>query len=209
MENNKIITKDYFESKVTIIIDKDKAVWFKGCDVATILGYGNSREAMKKHIYVEDKIKFKELMSSCGVTPLNSQPHTIFINEKGLKSLVCKSRMSKSIDLAKLLQIDINNHKYECKESETLRAIMKAFKGENMKEQYAVLDYRLDLYFPTYNLAIECDEFNHKDRCPIKEKDRYDKITKKLNCKWLRFDPDDKDFSIFDVINRIFLIIKR
>jgi len=34
MENNKTITKNYFESKVTIIIDKDKAVWFKGCDVA-------------------------------------------------------------------------------------------------------------------------------------------------------------------------------
>ena len=58
MENNKIITKDYFESKVTIIIDKDKAVWFKGCDVATILGYGNSREAMKKHIDMEDKKKW-------------------------------------------------------------------------------------------------------------------------------------------------------
>ena len=48
MENNKIIIKDYFESKVIIIIDKDEAVCFKGCDVATILGYGNSREAMKK-----------------------------------------------------------------------------------------------------------------------------------------------------------------
>ena len=34
MENNKIITKNYFEFQVTIIIDKDKAVWFKGCDVA-------------------------------------------------------------------------------------------------------------------------------------------------------------------------------
>jgi prophage antirepressor-like protein len=47
MENYKINIKDYFESKVTFIIDKDKAVWFKGCDVATILGYENSREAMK------------------------------------------------------------------------------------------------------------------------------------------------------------------
>ena len=209
MENNKISTKEYLQSKVNIILDDNKTAWFKGCEVASILGYSDKKQAIRKNVDIEDKMKLNELMPSCGVTPLNSQPHTIFINEKGLKSLVCKSRMSKSIDLAKLLQIDINNHKYECKESETLRAIMKAFKGENMKEQYAVLDYRLDLYFPTYNLAIECDEFNHKDRCPIKEKDRYDKITKKLNCKWLRFDPDDKDFSIFDVINRIFLIIKR
>ena len=209
MENNKLIIKDYFESKITIILDENNTAWFKGCDVAKILGYNDKNQAIRKNVEMEDKLKLNELVGRLEDAPPISQPHTIFINEKGLKSLVCKSRMSKSIDLAKLLQIDINNHKYECKESETLRAIMKAFKGENMKEQYAVLDYRLDLYFPTYNLAIECDEFNHKDRCPIKEKDRYDKITKKLNCKWLRFDPDDKDFSIFDVINRIFLIIKR
>ena len=119
MENNKIIIKDYFESKVTIILDENNTAWFKGCDVATILGYGNSREAMKKPIDMEDKKKMKEIMPSCGVTSLISQPHTTYINEKGLKSLVCKSRMSKSIDLAKLLQIDINNHKYERKESET------------------------------------------------------------------------------------------
>jgi prophage antirepressor-like protein len=93
MENNKIITKDYFESKVTIIIDKDKAVWFKGCDVATILGYGNSREAMKKHIDMEDKKKMNELMPSRNGTPLNSQPHTTYINESGLYSLMFGSRM--------------------------------------------------------------------------------------------------------------------
>ena len=209
MENNKIITKEYLQSKVTIIIDDNNKAWFKGGDVASILGYGNSREAMKKHVDVEDKKKLKELMTRLGDALLNSKPHTTYINEKGLKSLVCKSRMSKSVDLARLLQIDINNHKYECKESETLGAIRKAFKGEMMKEQYTVLDYRLDLYFPTHNLVIECDEFNHKDRCSINEKERYDRITKELNCKWIRFDPDDKDFNIFDVINRIFLVIKR
>ena len=48
MENNKIINKNYFESKVTIIIDKDKAVWFKGCDVATILGYIDKNKLLEK-----------------------------------------------------------------------------------------------------------------------------------------------------------------
>jgi prophage antirepressor-like protein len=93
MENYKINIKDYFESKVTFIIDKDKAVWFKGCDVATILGYENSREAMKKHIDMEDKKKMNALMPSRNGTPLNSQPHTTYINESGLYSLVFGSRM--------------------------------------------------------------------------------------------------------------------
>ena len=93
MENNKIINKNYFESKVTIILDENNTAWFKGCDVATILGYGNSREAMKKHIDMEDKKKMNELMPSRNVTPLNSQPHTTYINESGLYSLVFGSRL--------------------------------------------------------------------------------------------------------------------
>ena len=209
MENNNIITKEYLQSKVTIIIDDKNKAWFKGGDVASILGYKDKDQAIRKNVEMEDKIKLKEFKVRLGDTLLNYKPHTIYINEKGLKSIICKSRNSKAVDVAKILQIDINNHKYECKESETLRAIMKAFKGEMMKEQYTVLDYRLDLYFPTHNLVIECDEFNHKDRCPINEKERYDRITKEINCKWIRFDPDDKDFNIFDVINRIFLVIKR
>ena len=53
MENNKIITKDYFESKFTIIIDKGKAVWFKGVDVASILDY------VKKNKLLERMLKWK------------------------------------------------------------------------------------------------------------------------------------------------------
>ena len=93
MENNKIITKDYFESKVTIIIDKDKAVWFKGCDVAKILGYSNKEKSVRMHVDIEDKIKMKELMPAQTGLPLNSQPHTIFINESGLYSLILSSKM--------------------------------------------------------------------------------------------------------------------
>ena len=93
MENNKIITKDYFESKVTIIIDKDKAVWFKGCDVASILCYSNKEKSVRMHVDIEDKIKMKELMPAQNGLPLNSQPHTTFINESGLYSLILSSRM--------------------------------------------------------------------------------------------------------------------
>ena len=93
MENNKIITKGYFESKVTIIIDKDKAVWFKGCDVASILGYNDKNQAIGKNVEMEDKMKLNELVGRLEDAPPNSQPHTIYINESGLYSLVFGSRM--------------------------------------------------------------------------------------------------------------------
>ena len=41
---------------------------------------------------------------------------------------------------------------------------MDAFEGENMKTQYSVLEYRIDLYFHDYKLALEVDEKGHKDR---------------------------------------------
>ena len=61
--------------------------------MAKILGYGNSREAMKKHVDMEDKKKMNELMASRNVTPLNSQPHTTYINESGLYSLIFGSKL--------------------------------------------------------------------------------------------------------------------
>ena len=93
MENNKIIIKDYFESKLTIILDDNNKAWFKGCDVAKILGYVDKKQAVRKNVDLEDKLKLNELVGVFKNAPLNSQPHTIYINESGLYSLVFGSKM--------------------------------------------------------------------------------------------------------------------
>ena len=93
MENNKIIIKDYFESKLTIILDDNNKAWFKGCDVANILGYVDKKQAVRKNVDLEDKLKLNELVGVFKNVPLNSHPHTIYINESGLYSLVFGSRM--------------------------------------------------------------------------------------------------------------------
>ena len=36
--------------------------------------------------------------------------------------------------------------------------------GEDIQTEYGVLNYRIDLYFRTYKLAIEADEFGYSDR---------------------------------------------
>jgi prophage antirepressor-like protein len=45
---NKIITKEYFSNEyiteITMIQDVDKVVWFKGIDVASILGYSDKKK---------------------------------------------------------------------------------------------------------------------------------------------------------------------
>ena len=96
MENNKIITKEYLQSKVNIILDDNNTAWFKGCEVASILGYSNKEKAVKMHVDIEDKIKLKELMPAFLNHPLNSQPHTTYINESGLYCLVIRSKLESS-----------------------------------------------------------------------------------------------------------------
>jgi len=94
---NKIITKEYFNDKylseVTMIQDNENVVWFKGIDIATILGYSNREKAIRMHVDEDDKQKRNEIQSGHFVPPLNSQPHSVFINESGLYSLILRSKL--------------------------------------------------------------------------------------------------------------------
>ncbi|KAA6417338.1 MAG: hypothetical protein FRX49_12667 [Trebouxia sp. A1-2] len=85
--------------------------------------------------------------------------------------------------------------------------LKEAFKGCNMQEQFAVGDFRIDLYFVDQKIAVECDENGHRGRDLGAEIARQQFITKQLDCKWVRFNPDAKDFSIFAVINNIMRLL--
>ena len=63
--------------------------WFRGKDVATSLEYGNTRDALQRHVEPEDKTTYSELSKGVGKTDAlaNQQPHEIYINESGLYSL--------------------------------------------------------------------------------------------------------------------------
>lgn len=84
MKNN-IIAFNYEEQQVRTI-EKNGEPWFVGKDVATILGYSDTADAVKKHVDPEDK----------GVgempTPGGKQRVTL-INESGLYSLILSSKL--------------------------------------------------------------------------------------------------------------------
>ena len=77
-----------------------------------------------------------------------------------------------------------------------------------MIHQFGVGKYRIYLYFPKYKLAVECDEFDHRHRDIEYEVERQKRIKKLLNCTFVRFNPDAKDFCILEVVNKIFVQIK-
>jgi prophage antirepressor-like protein len=71
--------------KVRVVKISDQP-WFVGNDVASILGYTNPRDAIRKHVYDEDRG-----VASCD-TPGGKQKMSV-INESGLYSLVLLSKL--------------------------------------------------------------------------------------------------------------------
>ena len=85
---------------------------------------------------------------------------------------------------------------------------MDTFEGENMQTRYNVSGYKIDLYFHDYRLAIEIDEKGHKDRNTNDEIQRQKALEKKLNCKFIRINPDEENFNINKANNEIFRQVK-
>lgn len=90
MENEiKIFESEEFGKVRTVI--KDGEPWFVGKDVAEILEYSNTRDAILRHVDSEDKTTV--VISDGGS---NYKSKTTIINESGFYSLVLSSKMPKA-----------------------------------------------------------------------------------------------------------------
>jgi prophage antirepressor-like protein len=88
---------DYENSKVLTVIDKHSSVWFQAKTIATVLGYANPQEAIRKHVDSEDKcIRSKFEGVSKTLTLSNNEKNQVFINESGLYSLILRSKLESS-----------------------------------------------------------------------------------------------------------------
>ena len=206
MSTNALVPFTFNDTKLfTVTVDGKH--WTRAKEICKSLKYEKKTgNVIRDHVSNENitqKCQLIGLTDTSVQWPKNSQKYDIYINEEGVHELVLKSTMSNATDFAKVFGINVHDHKYLSKERETLSYILTAFKGQEMKEQYTVDGYRIDLYFPTHKLAIECDEFGHKDRDIGYEVTRQKYIETKLGCTFIRYNPDAKDFDIFIVINSI------
>lgn len=106
-------------------IQKNGEPWFVGKDVAEILGYKDTSDALKKHVDKEDKVLLK-----VGETPtLKSSNFGMYIiNESGLYSLILSSKMPKAKEFKRWVT------------SEVIPAIRKTGKYEAMAQAVPVDD---------------------------------------------------------------------
>jgi very-short-patch-repair endonuclease len=90
-----------------------------------------------------------------------------------------------------------------CIENQTIGFISNSYSNMlNVKRQFTIGKYRVDLYFVDYKLVIECDENNHNDRDPENEKIRELYITS-LGNKIIRFNPNEKNFDLSNILREI------
>jgi len=163
-----------------------------GCSTHLIRGY-RSKEKDRLEKGVHYKIEYHK--SNGKYKYLWSKEGAILIARKTKKDKAKRF-------LAKLGVADLETSRVE---SQIINIITSSIQGiiEEFKVEHCVGPYRVDLYFPSLNLAIECDERGHSSYDKFWEEIREDQISEALNCKFLRFNPDDSEFNVGNVINAI------
>jgi very-short-patch-repair endonuclease len=194
------------------IVGTSEKPWFKANDVCKALGYVSTKDALHRHVKSHYKTDYKTVISgfSPDVPDARYEGQQPYLTKRGCEILIskCKKLRDKNFIKTFAADWDLNvNIVQDTKEQEFIRAICKAFSHLQMEPQFRIGDYRIDLYFPSLKIAVECDEHGHFDRDKSKEIARQEYIESQLNCRFLRFNPDAKKFCIYDIINELMRIV--
>ena len=186
-------------------------IYFYGKDVEKMLELECITDILNNPTTKYDEtIHYKIFIRSCQeshkLSDRTFNRHTTYLTYKGLVKLLLSTRKNVPVKftdwLHNLLGIPFTHIKFISAETDTIESIQKSIYSDSFK-QYSVDKYRIDLYFPEYNLAIECDENNHKGRDIDYEINREKYIKDKLKCSFIRYDPYSDDFDIFKIIEII------
>ena len=162
--------------------------WINEKNLETALGCENLAGNKTRYYSNEfrkrtDEIQDCEDFQSCRKFIIEELAVHLIIDTKTLKAAELKTKLG-------FTQVDPIMSKQE---SIGLR-LKKTFSGEEIIEDFSVLSYLIDFYFPKYKLAVEIDELGHADRDSVKEKERQTEIAEYLGCKFIRINPDKKRF---------------
>ena len=81
----------YGSQKIAVYIDNDNNIWFNAKDTAKSLGYVNTKRTIRKNVDRCDVRQLKHIDIQ-----IKKHPHTLFLSESGLYSLMLNSRMKRA-----------------------------------------------------------------------------------------------------------------
>jgi hypothetical protein len=165
---------------------------FKATDIGDILEIKRIRKTIN---LFGDDLRISTLLPT-----KSGQRYCYALTSLGVYTVLSVTRKSKCIEILNKLNIHKPDYKPFSLQTSFSNNIKKAFYGETIYEEFVIDKYRIDLFFPDYNLAIEYDEEFHSS---YKQDDlkRMKYITSKLGCVFIRHSYLD---SYLDCINKIF-----
>ena len=167
------------------------------------LGYAQKQNALSiLKAYFKKEVDFVANKEYTLDVPRYGRPrHTYYLT---LDCFVAMAKMARSGKVVSVLDALGYSYIVPCLEVQTIVFIQRAFSHIYSEPQFRVNGYYIDLYFPSYRLAIECDEVHHSKK-EKQEEDitRQSAITKTLKCKFIRIKPKNHDFYLAEKIQEI------
>lgn len=192
------------------VVEREEEPWFVGVDICRMLGIRNNRSACGR--LDRDNVDVVDLVvaSSNGVSQ-NRQ--FVVVNEWGFFHLIdtaIRTPYRDRVELIEWLQslgflknVDVRSRK-EIEFGDKLTDSLVPF-GLNLSKQYPCLNYSIDFYVPSLNIAIEYDEDGHKNYSYEAHELRQERIEDCLGCRFIRVSDEYSDeYNIGYIIKRIF-----
>lgn len=87
-------------NKISLIIDTNSVVWFNANETALALGYDQPKMAIINNVDKEDKNQLRYINTN---QIIKKHPHSVYISESGLYSLLLQSRLPKAKKFKKMV----------------------------------------------------------------------------------------------------------
>ncbi len=224
IENLKLITTENFDDIPCDFYKNINGEYFMTREqIGTALGYKHPRKAIEtihlRHKELLDKYcckiksEINHFPESCGVKSNGSIQERVYYSYEGIASIVKYSNASKNkkekliqalMELSNKQTVAIVDAPNEIKFLDKLEPYLEVFNITGTR-QYKVLDYRIDFYIPTLNIAVEYDENNHKYYTYEQQELRQELIENALHCRFIRLsDKDTDEVNLAKVIKEIY-----
>lgn len=202
-----------FEGHGVEVINFNGQTLFNPYDVGRCLDLSGS--TVRKHMQGMNQnqvIKLTNAMISnahlTGIRKLNNAGKN-FLTEAGVCNMIanCHCCQEKKQKVLSALGFEDKIILTSRKESDFINNLEKALAAFNIEgiRQYQVLNYRIDYYIPSLNIAIEYDENGHEHYTYENHELRQLEIEEKLGCKFIRVTDKNEDcYNIGLVLKQLF-----
>lgn len=171
----------------------EKAPLYLAKEVGEVLGLSRVRKTISAYdanlAKRNHEITFDEYRRN---KPVKMRRKVTMLTQDGARKLICKARTQAPDWLLEQLCVTKHDTWFSSIEASIIDKIKNIFPDEKFVTQFSCECYRIDLYHPEKNIAIEIDEKNHAYYDQAAEQTRTKTINTILNPTWIRFNAADE-----------------